>query len=203
MSDPPMKTIDVELPLHQPGTVRLSEYWRLIVRRRWIIIGAIILSLTAAALLCILLPKTYRSETMILVEEQKVSETYVQGVTEGNLEQRIFVIQKQIMNRVLLGEVVKEFQLYPDVMARYGLEAAIAMAARAIKVEMVAKGPRGNFVSRNSVDAFTVSFSHENPGTAMNVAARIASNTTSCRNGFVRNSMAPAFMARTDIGISP
>jgi len=175
MSDPPMKTIDVELPLHQPGTVRLTEYWRLIVRRRWIIIGAIILSLTAAALLCILLPKTYRSETMILVEEQKVSETYVQGVTEGNLEQRIFVIQKQIMNRVLLGEVVKEFQLYPDVMARYGLEAAIAMAARAIKVEMVAKGPRGNFVSRNSVDAFTVSFSHENPGTAMNVAARIAS----------------------------
>ncbi len=42
-------------------------------------------------------------------------------------------------------------------------------------VEMVAKGPRGNFVSRSSVDAFTVSFSHEDPGTAMKVTSRIAS----------------------------
>jgi polysaccharide chain length determinant protein (PEP-CTERM system associated) len=170
-----MKTIEVEPQQNQSGSIVLREYWRLVVRRKWVIITAIVLSLTAAAIVCKVLPKTYRSETLILVEDQKIAENYVQGMTEGNLDQRIFVIQKQIMNRVLLGEVVKEFQLYPEVMAKHGLEGAIAMAGSAIKVEMVAKGPRGNFVSRNSVDAFTVSFSHENPGTAMNVTAGIAS----------------------------
>jgi len=169
-----MKTIDVQPGLDKPGSIMLREYWRLALRRKRVIITIIVLSLTVAAVVCTVWPKTYRSETLILVEDQKIPENYVQGVTEGNLEQRIFVIQKQITNRVLLGEVVKEFQLYPEMTAKQGLEAAIAMAGSAIKVEMVAKGPRGNFVSRNSVDAFTVSFSHEDPATAMRVTARLA-----------------------------
>lgn len=170
----PIRTIDVGPQLSQPGTVMLREYWNTAVRRKWMILGALLLSLTAAWTFCKLSPKSYRSETLILVEDQKIPENYVQGVVEGNLEQRIFVIQKQVMSRALLGEIVKEFNLYPDDAATYGPDAAIAKVQSAMRVEMVAKA-RANFVGRSSFDAFTVSFSHEDPGTAMAVTSRIAS----------------------------
>ncbi|MGQ0810610.1 MAG: GumC family protein [Nitrospiraceae bacterium] len=169
-----MTPIDVELQLSQSATDMVREYWRMVVRQKWVIIGSLVLSLTVAWAYCLFASKQYRSETLILVEEQKMPENYVQGVVEGNLEQRIFVIQKQIISRAVLSEVVKELNLYPDEASQYGADAAIAKVASAIRVEMVAKGVRGNFVSRSSVDAFTVSFSHEDPGIAMTVTSRIA-----------------------------
>jgi polysaccharide chain length determinant protein (PEP-CTERM system associated) len=170
-----MNMMNVQSPVSQPGTVVLREYWSLILRRKWIIIASLLFSLTVAGILCKLLPKWYRSETLILVEDQKVPENVVKGIVEGNLEQRIFVIQKQIMSRTLLGEIVKELNLYSDEVALYNLDAAIGKVKSTIRVEMVAKGPQGNFVSRNSLDAFTVSFAHEDPATAMKVTTLLAS----------------------------
>lgn len=169
-----MHTIDVEPEAGEQGTAMLHEYWNMAVRRKWVIIGSILLSLAVAGIYCTVAPKVYRSETLILVEDQKMPETYVQGVAEGNLEQRIFVIQKQIGSRALLGEIVNEFQLYADETATHGPAAAIAKVSAGVKVEMVGKTGHANFVGRNSVDAFTVSFSHEDPGTAMKVTERIA-----------------------------
>ncbi|MGH7232363.1 MAG: GumC family protein [Nitrospiraceae bacterium] len=170
-----MSTIDVKAQLSQSGMAMLREYWEMAVRRKWVIIGSIILSLTAAGLYCKLSTKLYRSETLILVEEQKIPENVVQGVVEGNLEHRFIVIQKQIMSRTLLGEIVKEFNLYPDDVAQYGLDEAIGKVGKTLRVEMVTKVPGAYFVSGSSIDAFTVSFSHEDPGTAMSVTSAIVS----------------------------
>src|SRR3712207_4650026 len=79
----------------------------------WMIMLCVALSVTVAAVYCVVAPKQYRSETMILVEDQKIPENFVKGVDEGNLEQRIFVIQKQVRSRTILTEIVKEFHLYP------------------------------------------------------------------------------------------
>lgn len=166
---------EIESQLRPSGIATPRELAAILWERKWIIIWSTILSLSAAGLYCLITPNSYRSETMILVEEQKIPENYVKGVDEGNLEQRIFVIQRQVNSRGVLGDIVSEFNLYPEVVAKYGLDGAIATFASNITVEMVAKGPRGNFVGRNSIDAFTISFVHQDPGTAMQVTARIAS----------------------------
>lgn len=111
---------------------------------------------------------------MILVEDQKVPENYVKGVEEGNLEQRIFVIQKQVRTHAVLADIVKEFNLYPELKTEGHIEAATSELAAIITVEMMAKGPRGNFVGRSSLDAFTISYVHEDPRTAMLVTQRVA-----------------------------
>ena len=49
------------------------------------------------------------------------------------------------------------------------------MLAQALLVEMVTKGQRGNFVGRSGIDAFTVSFAHEDPFVAMKVSGTLAS----------------------------
>lgn len=142
--------------------------------QKWIIVACILLSVVAAATYCLIATKLYRSETMILVEDQKIPENYVKGVDEGNLEQRIFVIQKQVRSRAVLTDIVNEFHLYPELLEKEGPESAVSALANGIMVEMVGKGPRGNFVARSSLDAFTVSFLHESPRIAMEVTARVA-----------------------------
>lgn len=171
-----MTTIDVEPELSPSGMGKLHEYWGLIVRGKWGIIGSIVLSLTAAVIFCMVSPKLYRSETLILVEDQKIADQYVQGVVEGNLEQRIFVIQKQIMSSTLLRKIVKDLGLYPDEVQKSGPDAAVARVRSGIKVELMAKMPGATVVSgRSSIDALTISFHHEDPATAMQVTSAIAS----------------------------
>jgi polysaccharide chain length determinant protein (PEP-CTERM system associated) len=168
-----MTTIDIEPLVRQPGTAIPADLLKVARQHTWIITVSIALSVAAAAVYCLVAPKQFRSETMILVEDQKISENFVKGVDEGNLEQRIFVIQKQVKSRAILTDIVNEFHLYPDIMTDEGMEAAISTLAGNISVEMLGKGPRANFVGRTSLDAFTVSFVHEDPGTAMQVTARV------------------------------
>jgi succinoglycan biosynthesis transport protein ExoP len=169
-----MTTIDIEPQGQQPAAAIPADLLKVVRQDKWIIAASIAVSVTAAAVYCLVAPKEYRSETMILVEDQKIPENFVKGVDEGNLEQRIFVIQKQVKSRTILTDIVNEFHLYPDVMADEGMESAISTLAGNISVEMLGKGPRANFVGRTSLDAFTVSFVHEDPGTAMQVTARVA-----------------------------
>jgi uncharacterized protein involved in exopolysaccharide biosynthesis len=126
-----MKLIEMESQVNSSAIDVLQEYLRIGWRRKWLIVGCLLLSLTAAWVYCMLAPKLYRSETLILVEEQKIPENYVQGVVEGNLEQRIFVIQKQIVSRPFLKEIVKEFNLYPEEVAKSGEDAATGILAGA------------------------------------------------------------------------
>ena len=63
----------------------LSDYWDIAVRRKRPFWDPICVCLAIAGLLCLLLPKTYRSSTLILVEDQKIPETYVKGIFAGNI----------------------------------------------------------------------------------------------------------------------
>ncbi len=152
----------------------VPEILQLAWRQKWIIAGTVLASLLLAGVYCLVATKQYRSETLILVEDPKIPEQYVQGVADRNLEQRIFIIQKQLTSRAILGEIVSAYKLYPDIVEQYGVEGGTATLAQALVVEMVGKGPRGNFVSRSGIDAFTVSFAHENPMIAMKVTETLA-----------------------------
>jgi succinoglycan biosynthesis transport protein ExoP len=162
----------------------LRQSWYFVVRsKRWIL-GSILLSLGVAVLLCRILPKSYTSETLLLVEHQKVPENYVTGIVEGSVEQRVFSVRQQIMSRTLLGEIVKEFNLYPDVMKRDGLDKAIDRVRAAIEIS-IPGSPEPELrrdIMRGlghdiflGVDAVRISFWHEDPQIAMKVTSMIAS----------------------------
>ncbi|MCE3223314.1 MAG: putative Lipopolysaccharide biosynthesis protein [Nitrospira sp.] len=169
-----MSTFDIESHAIQSAAAIPTDILKVARQHKWMIIACIALSVTVAAIYCVVAPKQYRSEVMILVEDQKIPENFVKGVDEGHLEQRIFLIQKQVRSRTILTGIVKEFHLYPDVTESEGIESAIASLAGNIMVEMLGKGPKGNFVGRTSLDAFTVSFVYDDPTIAMQVTARVA-----------------------------
>ncbi len=151
----------------------LHEYWGMALRRKWVLLGAIAICIAASLVYCRFATKVFRSDVLILLEEQKIPENYVQANAEGNskFERRIFVIETQVRDRARLERVRKEFNLYPDQVKEFGPESALATINGAVEVKTISKG---NAPGQNNIGAFTISFAHEDPATAMNVASKIA-----------------------------
>ena len=84
----------MEIMMDEPLSVTVREYWAIIVRRRLIVIGSIIAGLLIAGLLCLVLPKSYRSSTLILIENAKIPEEYVKGLVGASVEERLTMLQQ-------------------------------------------------------------------------------------------------------------
>jgi polysaccharide chain length determinant protein (PEP-CTERM system associated) len=169
-----MSSIEVTARTDQSGTAMMREYIAIASRNRWLIFGCVASSLVLAWMYCILAPKFYMSEALILSEEPNLLDNEVQNSGEGNLEQRIYLIQRQIMSPDFLAPIAKEYNLYSQDLSKQEEDIALRKLAGNISVEMLKKERTGNFVGRSGIDAFTVAFMHGDPAIAMQVTARIA-----------------------------
>src|SRR6478672_5031919 len=132
------------------AAVSPQDYWNMVVRKKWLALGIFVLSLSVAIILCIVLPRSYRSSTLILVEDQKIPENYVKGIVGSNVEERLTMIQQQVMSRTLLSQVIEEFKLYQQEVRKEGIESVVELVRKGIKVDLFASGGGG----RGSVEAF-------------------------------------------------
>jgi len=158
-------------PPGEPLSVQMREYWSTIFRGKWLVLCSIVAGIAVAVTLCMVLPKSYRSSTLIMIENQKIPEDYVKGIGGASVEQRLTMIQQQVMSRTILSHILDEYDLYGRQVEREGHESAIDTLRKMIKVETV--GTLG--ASGKSVEAVTLSFAHEDPTTAMKVTAKLAS----------------------------
>ncbi len=154
----------------EPLLVTMEQYRAIIVRRKWHVVGSILAGVLVAAVLCVVLPKSYRSSTLILIENHKIPDDYVKGIGGASIEERLTMIQQQVMSRTLLSQIIEEFELYQKQVKRDGLESAIETIRKAIKVDTV--GTAGS--AGKSVESVTISFAHEDPMRAMKVTAKLA-----------------------------
>jgi polysaccharide chain length determinant protein (PEP-CTERM system associated) len=155
----------------EPLLVTMEQYRAIIGRRKWHVMGSILAGVLVAAVLCVVLPKSYRSSTLILIENHKIPDDYVKGIGGASIEERLTMIQQQVMSRTLLSQIIEEFKLYQNQVKRGGPESAIETIRKAIKVDTV--GTSGS--AGKSVESVTISFAHEDPMTAMKVTAKLAS----------------------------
>ena len=82
---------------HRPLT---PEDWGTLLKRRWwlIAIPAAILPIIAYAV-TFFVPPQYLSQTLVLVEQQKVPESYVKPVVNEDLDWRLVTMKEQILSR--------------------------------------------------------------------------------------------------------
>ena len=147
------------------------EYWHIILRRKWLALAICFACLGGGGILCVVWPESYRSSTLILVESQKIPEDYVKALIGPSVEERLSSLQQQVMSRTLLNRVIQEFDLYPADLRRDGNEAVVERLRKDIRV--VTNMTRAQ---RGSVDAFEISFAHQNPQLAMKVTSKLASH---------------------------
>src|ERR1700704_1924999 len=144
------------------------DYWHMILRRKWLVLAIFFACIGGGGILCVVWPESYRSSTLILVESQKIPEDYVKALIGPNIEERLNSIQQQVMSRTLLTQMIQEFDLYSDAVRRDGFEAVIERLRKDIRVTTSVAGS-----SRGGIDAFSISFAHQNPQLAMKVTAKL------------------------------
>src|SRR6185437_15719470 len=83
------------------------------------------------------LPSRYRSETLILVEQQKVPEHYVEPNIAVDLQQRLQSMSEQILSRTRLMAIADKLNLYNLNHARTDTDSLLQTMRKDITIELV------------------------------------------------------------------
>jgi protein tyrosine kinase modulator len=147
------------------------RYYVLLLRRRlfYILLPSSIV-LAACIVVSLILPPVYRATGTIMVESQQIPDNLVRSTVTNVAGERIGFIKQRVMRRANLLRVAEKFHLFPaEDMTENSAHAVDAMN-KAIIVEAMKDDVTGLPRQSGSTMAFTVSFDHANPDTALAVA---------------------------------
>ncbi|HEX3985484.1 MAG TPA: hypothetical protein VHX13_02650 [Acidobacteriaceae bacterium] len=118
--------------------------------------------------LSFVLPRTYKSTTLILVEEPTIGKSYVTPNVSDNLQDRLQSITQQLESRTRLLAIIHQLNLYQRDGRPISPDNAVEHMRKNIGVDLV-QSPSGE------INAFKVSFSAPHPGIAQQVTAELTS----------------------------
>jgi polysaccharide chain length determinant protein (PEP-CTERM system associated) len=149
--------------------LNISDYWQIVCRRRWWLIGSFFACWLISWAVGLLMPSVYRSDTLILVEPQKVPEQYVVANVNMDLQDRLQSMTQQILSRTRLERIINTNHLYEDLRQRLGPDGLVEQMRKDIQIQLVeAPGKR-------QLTAFRVSYSAPNAAMAQKVATQLTS----------------------------
>jgi len=141
----------------------IQNYLGMALRRKWYIIIPLIPSILISFGVYKYLPKAYKTTTMILVQPQRIPESYFRSTLTDSISERLNTISQEILSRTRLEKVINEFNLYADISKNSHMEEIVEMMRQKIEVRV----PRTN--------TFSISFEGEEPKTVMMVTNKLAS----------------------------
>jgi len=145
----------------------MEDYADILKRRIWLIlISAVALLAVGIALSHVVSPK-YQSQTLILIEQQKIPEDYVKPVVEQDLNSRLASMKEQILSRSRIEPIINQFNLFAD--GKATMDDRIAMTQKAIGIKSIPAGQSGG------MPGFYISFTAQDPHVAQQVCAEITS----------------------------
>jgi len=113
------------------------QYLKTALRRRlWYAVVPFFVLAMASVVYCIKAPKVYQSSTLILVQPQEVPAEYVQPTVTTNATSRLNTLKEQVMSRPRLEEIIKKYDLYPEVRASRTMQDAVELMREHITVEV-------------------------------------------------------------------
>ncbi|HUS18114.1 MAG TPA: Wzz/FepE/Etk N-terminal domain-containing protein, partial [Terriglobales bacterium] len=86
----------------------MSDYMDIFNRRKWWIILPALMVAMSVSLVSIRLPKFYRSQTLILVDPQKIPADYVKQTVSSDVTDRLQTISQEILSRTRLQKIVDQ-----------------------------------------------------------------------------------------------
>ena len=152
---------------HRPLT---PEDYMTILKRRWwvILIPAVILPILGFAITYIV-PPQYVSQTLVLVMQQKVPESYVKPVISEDLNERLATMKEQILSRSRLAPIIERFNLYGN--KGMSMDARIDLTRKAIGIKPI----QSDIARTGGLPGFFISFTANDPRTAQLVCGEITS----------------------------
>lgn len=154
------------------GRRRLSyQDWRGIVRRRlWILLICLVLGPVLAYVGSFVVPNRYTSQTLVLIEQQRVPDAFVKPVVTQELIERLANLQEQILSRSRLEPMIEKFGLYRSDAGKVPIDDQVERMRKSLKVEPIKEKNQAG-----GMTGFAVSFTADNPRLAQQVCAEITS----------------------------
>jgi polysaccharide chain length determinant protein (PEP-CTERM system associated) len=151
----------------------IQKYLNMALKRKWWIIIPFLVSLLCGFTYLLVTPRIYEAQTLILVQQQKVPEDYVQSAVSTSITDRLATIQQQVTSRTNLEGIIAEYGLFSSSSRKNAL---IDSKVESIR-KMISITTSKDSQSRNSeISSFTISFRYEDPRKAMEVTNKLASN---------------------------
>jgi len=142
---------------------------RLIFHRKWLILGVFGVVSAVTAVITTRLPNVYSSDTLILVDPQKVPESYVKATISGDIRNRLGTLKQQILSATRLQKIIDNLNLYPTERKSMVREDVITHMRSDIEVSVVS-----DFGGSQDLQAFRITYSGGDPQLVAQVANNLA-----------------------------
>ena len=159
-----------ETEMIRNGELSMSEVKRILKRYWWIlpltVVGCASLALGAT----FFIPKKFKSETLVLVEEPNVSPDLVKPVVTEATNQRLASMQEQILSRSRLQPIIEKFGLYVSDRGSVHMEDLVERLRSSI--EITALEPMQGTQNRQ-LPGFHVGVTFDDPQMAQRICSEI------------------------------
>src|SRR5467141_681325 len=147
---------------------RISEYARIALKRKWLIILPTIAIGLAIAYVVFRLPDMYESVTLIVVKPSTLPNSVVPTVEEETLTRELTSISQVVTSRSSLQPLMEKYDLYKDERRRgEPMELLIDSMRKQIKVEV-------NTSNHEITNGFNITYRGQDPKTTQAVASALA-----------------------------
>jgi polysaccharide biosynthesis transport protein len=151
-------------------TLSLNEIKGLIRRRATLFALVFSLILLGMIGLAIGLPPIYRSQAVIMIESQQIPDEYVKSTITSYAEQRLEMITRDILRFSALKQIIKEFDLYPEIRKEGNMGLAIEQMKKAVVIEPISAKEGRQAITV----AFNLSYEGKDPQKVYEVTNRLS-----------------------------
>jgi polysaccharide chain length determinant protein (PEP-CTERM system associated) len=153
--------------------LNVEDYLAILKRRWWIIaIPAVIIPIIAVGATYFIIPE-YQSSTLVLIDQQKVSNDFVKPVVTEALDSRLAYMTEQILSRSSIEPIINQYNLYGD--QHLSMDARVDLTRKAIHIEAI----QSEIARSNGLPGFRILFTAKDPHTAQQVCAQVTGLFTS------------------------
>jgi polysaccharide chain length determinant protein (PEP-CTERM system associated) len=148
----------------------IRDYKRLLARNKWLVLTTASLVALVIATGAYFFPNLYLATTVIVVDPEKVPEGLVKSTATIDANERLAMLQEQILSTTRLGQVIDELDLYKGLRQSKTQDEIVTQMRKDIKVEPATMG-----ITTKELQAFKISYTSRSAGLAARVANRLAS----------------------------
>ena len=153
-------------------TLDVHDYLSILKRRGWIIAVPVILLPILAFFSTFLIVPQYLSQTLVIIDQQKVPDDYVKPVISSDLDSRLASMKEQMLSRSSIQPIIERFNLGGS---RMSMDDRIELVRKNINIKPI----HSEIAHTGGLPGFFISFTASDPHTAQLVCGEITSLFTS------------------------
>lgn len=151
----------------------VDEYWAVVRRRKWWIIGPLFIGWLLVFVSAWIIPAQYTSESVILIDKSKVPDTYVRPNVKVEMGERLESITQQVLSRQRLLGIINKYHLYNSVLTPTPDDQLKKMRSD-IKIDLV-QTPTPDEFGKRELTAFKLQYTGDNAAVAQQVNSSMVS----------------------------